>query len=100
MTGQPTLPARAWIDVDPGALLQNRRSIVAHAGRPLLPLVKTDGYGLGAVQVARDMEAHSPWGIGIATVEDGAELGGAGITRPILVCTPLLQQELRHVARA
>lgn len=100
MTGQPTLPARAWIDIDLGALVQNGRSIAAHAGRPILPMVKADAYGLGAVQAARALESLDPWGFGVATLEEGLELRRAGIVRPVLVCTPLLPQELRQAADA
>lgn len=52
-------------------------------------MVKANGYGLGAVAVVRALEAEEPWGYGVATIEEGVELRDAGITRPILVFTPL-----------
>lgn len=52
-------------------------------------MVKANGYGLGAVAVVQALEAEEPWGYGVATIEEGAELRNAGITRPILVFTPL-----------
>jgi alanine racemase len=90
--------ARAWIDVDLGALVRNGRSLARRAGVPLLPMVKADGYGLGAVAVARALEALEPWGYGVAAVEEGRELRAAGIARRILVTTPLLPAELDAVA--
>src|SRR5690606_37699805 len=59
----------------------------------------------GAVPIARALEPLDPWGFGVATPEEGAELRGAGITRPILVFTPLshatvapcLEHDLRPV---
>jgi alanine racemase len=91
---------RAWVDVDLGALRRNGAAIAARAGVPLLPMVKADGYGLGAVRVVRALEELDPWGFGVATVREGEELRRSGITRPIVVFTPLLPAELDAVRRA
>ena len=84
----PSETARAWVDVDLDAVVANARTLVAACGTRLLPMVKANGYGLGAVAVARALERLDPWGFGVATVEEGAELRGAGIERPIVVFTP------------
>src|SRR5215204_6820433 len=81
--------ARAWVDVDLAALVANARKVAAVSGSRLLPMVKANGYGLGAVEVARALEAVDPWGFGVASIEEGESLRSAGITRPILVATPL-----------
>lgn len=81
---------RAWIDVDLDALVANARTVAARCHRPLLPMVKANGYGLGAVAVARALEAVEPWGYGVATPAEGAELRAAGVSRPVTVFTPLL----------
>jgi alanine racemase len=91
---------RAWVDIDLGALRRNGAAIAAHAGVPLLPMVKADAYGLGAVRVVRVLEDLDPWGFGVATVREGEELRRIGITRPIVVFTPLLPAELDAVRRA
>jgi alanine racemase len=82
--------ARAWVDVDLGALVANARTLATLTGARLLPMVKANGYGLGAVPIARALEAVDPWGFGVASVEEGAALRAAGIDRPILVVSPLL----------
>ena len=56
-------------------------------------MVKADAYGLGAVGVARALEPLDPWGYGVATIDEGEELRAAGITRPVLVFTPLLPRD-------
>jgi alanine racemase len=91
---------RAWVDVDLGALRRNGTAIATHAGVPLLPMVKADAYGLGAVRVARTLEELDPWGFGVATVREGEELRRVGVARPIIVFTPLLPAELDAVRRA
>ena len=86
--------ARAWLDVDLGALQANAACLRARAGVPLVPMVKADGYGLGAVAVARALlAAGDPWGFGIATVEEGRELREARVGTRLLVFTPLLECE-------
>jgi len=95
-----SLMRRAWVEVDLGALLRNGIAIAGHAGVPILPMVKADAYGLGAVPVARTLERADPWGFGVATIPEGQELRDAGITRPILVFTPLLVGEFDAAIRA
>lgn len=89
--------ARAWIDVDLGALKRNAQQLAGRAGVSLLPMVKSDGYGLGVAAVTRTLESLHPWGYGVATVEEGAELRALGIARPILVFTPVLADALGAV---
>jgi alanine racemase len=84
-------PERTWIDVRLSALVANARTVAARNPRSrLLPMVKANAYGLGAVPVARALEALDPWGFGVATAEEGRELRQAGIGRPILVFAPML----------
>jgi alanine racemase len=80
--------SRAWLEVDLGALRRNADRFAARAGAPLLPMVKANGYGLGAGAVTRALEPLSPWGYGVATPEEGAALREAGIGRPVVVFTP------------
>jgi alanine racemase len=91
---------RAWVDIDLGALRRNGAGIAARAGVPLLPMVKADAYGLGAVRVARALEELDPWGFGVATIREGEELRRAGITRPIVIFTPLTLEDLDAARRA
>ena len=84
------ISGRAWLDVDLDALVRNARRFAERAGGPLLPMVKANGYGLGAIPVTRALETVDPWGYGVATLEEGAELREAGIARPVLVFTPFI----------
>jgi len=86
----PEASDRAWLEVDLAAIVRNARRIEGLVGAPLLPMVKADAYGLGACAVAGALERIAPWGYGVATPAEGAELRSAGITRPIVVFTPLL----------
>lgn len=91
---------RAWLDVSLAALSANARTVLDRApGARLLPMVKADAYGLGAVPCARALEALDPWGFGVATLGEGALLRAAGITRPILVFTPATAEQLAAYRR-
>ena len=79
---------RAWLDVDLDAVRANARHVANVSGARLMPMVKANGYGLGAVRMARALERDDPWGYGVATVEEGAELRAAGVERPIVLFTP------------
>jgi alanine racemase len=91
---------RAWVEIDLGALLRNGARIAEHTDSRLLPMVKADAYGLGAVRVACALQELDPWGFGVATVAEGDELRRAGFDQPIMVFTPLLREEFDAVRRA
>src|SRR3954469_4119822 len=77
---------RAWVEVDLANLVANAQAVKSAArGARLLPMVKANGYGLGSAQIALTLELKmDPWGFGVATVQEGADLRAAGIRRPIV----------------
>jgi alanine racemase len=76
----------AWADIDLGALEHNverLRAVVAPSG--LWAVVKANGYGHGAVDVARSALAAGAAGLCVALVQEGVELRAAGIDAPVLL---------------
>ncbi len=57
----------------------------AAAGRRLMPVVKGDAYGLGAVAVSNLLLDEGVDALAVDTVAEGLELREAGITAPVLV---------------
>lgn len=56
------------------------------SGTRIISVVKTDGYGHGAVPIARELESKEyMYGFATATAEEAFILRKAGITKPILV---------------
>ena len=80
---------RAWVDVNLSALRANYDTVRRRAGAAVLPMVKADAYGIGVERVVRTLEPAEPWGYGVATATEGRELRQLGVTRPILVMSPL-----------
>src|SRR3954469_17428834 len=100
MTEQPNDTSRAWVEIDLGALRRNGGAIARHAGVPLLPMVKADAYGLGAVAAVRALEPLAPWGYGVATPSEGRALRDAGIERSILLFSPILPADFAATREA
>ncbi len=82
--------SRAWVDIDLDALVRNARSFAARTGVPLVPMLKADGYGLGAVAVARALSPCDPWGFGVGTLDEARELHVNGVLRPVIIFSPLV----------
>jgi alanine racemase len=88
---------RSWLEVDLAALRRNARQIAQRSGRPLIPMIKADAYGMGAVAVAHALAAADVWAFGVATLTEAAELRGAGVSTRILVFSPLLPHDIPEV---
>lgn len=76
----------AWAEIDLAAVSRNAAGLLALAAPArLCAVVKADGYGHGAVQVARAALAGGASWLAVALVEEGIELRQAGIGAPVLV---------------
>lgn len=82
--------ARAWVEVRADAIRANYQRLrdSAGSGTRVLPMVKADAYGVGAMDVVRTLEPLEPWGYGVAAVSEGIALRDGGVTKPIVVCSP------------
>jgi alanine racemase len=80
--GRPT-----WLEVDLEAIAHNVRRVVDLVGADVrvLAVLKADGYGHGAVRIARTALNNGASYLGVASINEGAVLRQAGITAPILV---------------
>jgi alanine racemase len=91
-------PTRILVDLD--RIAGNLRAIRAHAGVPVMAIVKANAYGHGLVPVARHLQAQGVEQLGVAFPEEGIALRRAGIIVPILVLGgiygPQVGQYLAH----
>ena len=81
------------------ANLQAIRSAIGPA-RKMLIAVKANGYGHGAVAVARMAETAGVDWLGVATVPEGLQLRQAGIRLPILKLSPAFPEEMEAAVAA
>jgi len=84
MAEEPYTRIYARIDLD--AIVKNMEAMRENlpAKTKMIGVVKTDGYGHGAVPVAKTI-APFVWGYAVATLEEGQNLRRHGIDKPILV---------------
>ncbi|WP_424463307.1 alanine racemase [Pseudoclavibacter helvolus] len=72
------------IDVDLDAVQGNVRAIASLTETPLLAVVKANGYGHGAVEVARAALDGGAVRLGVVDLREALALRSAGVTAPIL----------------
>jgi len=93
---------RALAEVDLDAIRHNVRRLMRDlpAGAAHCAVVKANGYGHGAVPVARAaLEAGSTW-LGVACAAEAEELRAAGLTAPVLIFGPMTGSDLERAAAA
>jgi alanine racemase len=88
----------AWAEVDLEAVTHNVAALVERcAPASVCAVVKADGYGHGAVEVARAAVGGGASWLAVAVAEEGAELRGAGLDAPILLLSEPSPSELDDV---
>jgi alanine racemase len=75
---------RAEVVVDLDAIAANTAVLRERVGRPLMAVVKADGYGHGLVPSARAVLAGGADSLGVAVLEEALALRAAGVTAPVL----------------
>jgi alanine racemase len=90
--------ARAWAEVDLGAIRHNVHTLRASAAPArLCAVVKANGYGHGAAAVGRAaVEAGADW-LGVAQVDELVGLRDAGIEVPLLLLSEPRPDEIDDV---
>ena len=62
-----------------------------------MPVIKSDAYGHGMVEVARRLQRKPIWGLGIYEIEEAEHLRKHGITCPIFLLSGLLGADAERV---
>ena len=87
--------SRAWVEVDSKVIENNSRILKNFIGEDclLMAVVKADGYGHGAVTVAKAALTGGANSLGVATLEEGIELRKSGLNCQILILGNLINSE-------
>jgi alanine racemase len=88
-----------WVEIHAGHLRHNVGEIARRAeGRPILAVIKNNGYGLGVVNVARLLaDDRRIAGFAVVKLDEATSLRDAGIRKPILLMGPVTDAELADV---
>jgi alanine racemase len=95
----PVLPRRSWVEVH-GQALRHNASLALDLVRPagLLPIIKANAYGHGAVRTARAL-ADLAGIFGVANLREALDLRENGVTEPLVLLSPCLPEERAHVVK-
>jgi len=96
-TSQTLRPTVAQVDLD--AFARNTARVKSLLGRStkLLAVVKADGYGHGAVEIAGTAVAAGAEILGVGVLEEGWELRRTGVAAPILLLGGALPEQAASV---
>ena len=85
-----------WVEVRPDHLRLNVAEIRRRVGgRPILAVIKNNGYGLGVAAAARAIEPEPAIaGFAVVKLHEAATLRDAGVRKPILCMGPLGEADL------
>ena len=88
-----------WLEIDAAALRQNVATIRRRVGgRPILAVIKNNGYGAGVVNVARALEPlDAIAGFAVVKLHEAITLRDAGVSKPILLLGPFAAAELAEI---
>ncbi|MDR1422824.1 MAG: alanine racemase [Coriobacteriales bacterium] len=77
----------AWVEVDCEAVRHNLKRFRRHVGPDvrIMAVVKADGYGHGASEVAKIALGSGANFLGVASVDEGVRLRLSGVVAPILI---------------
>ncbi|MFH1998112.1 MAG: alanine racemase [Planctomycetota bacterium] len=98
---------RVWADIDLAALAFNLHQISAlvPSNTAIMPVLKADAYGHGAVRIARYIQKEhlcrnwNIWGFGVGDSNEALELRAAGIDMPILILGAIIEDEISKVIK-
>lgn len=93
-------PPLTWAEIDLKALAHNYHELqrVTAPGAAMMAVVKADGYGHGAVPVARTALACGATFLAVARFDEALRLREAGITAPILLFGYSLPEYVDYMA--
>ena len=85
-----------WVEVHTKHLQQNAAEVARLTKRPIMAVIKNNGYGLGVVSAARALEpSASVAGFAVVKLQEALDLRAQGIKKPVLLMAPFDADDLR-----
>ena len=92
--------AGAWVELDRAAVAANLAAVRAEAGgRPVMGVIKANGYGHGVVPMARLLAAAGVDQLMVITVDEALSIRDAGIEVPVLNYGPFDRRAAEDLVR-
>src|SRR5713226_9133793 len=89
-----------WVEIHRENLRHNVQEISRRAAsRPILAVIKNNGYGMGVTNVAQLLEPQPEiFGFAVVKLHEAISLRDAGVRKPILLMGPFDEQNLMDAA--
>ena len=90
------MSAHSWIEISRSAITRNVQTLRQVVGDQVLlaPCVKANAYGHGLVPTSQALVAAGANWLSVHCAQEAQRLRAAGVTVPILILGPLLDEEL------
>lgn len=90
-------PSRVYVNIDLNAICKNVKNAMDRVGSDvkMMAVIKTDGYGHGAVPIAKALNEIGVYAYAIATIDEAVELRGAGVKNPLLILGHVFENDLK-----
>src|SRR6266850_6118274 len=100
ITATKDSPFDPWVEIHRDNLRHNVQEISRRVGgRPILAVIKNNGYGMGVANVARLLVPQSEiFGFAVVKFHEAMSLRDAGIRKPVLLMGPFDEKNLEEAA--
>lgn len=82
------------VTIDLSAVRDNFRSLKREFSCSLMPVVKSDAYGHGLLEVCRVLEPEGAWGFGISEIFEAELIRAAGLDLPLFLLSGFSPEEV------
>jgi alanine racemase len=88
-----------WVELNAANVRHNVAEIARLTKRPILAVIKNNGYGAGVVEIARVLEPlDAIHGYAVVKIDEAFRLRDAGLRKPVLLMGPFDDRQLRDLA--
>ena len=94
--------SRVDAEINMDAIAENFRAMHRNISKntKMIAVIKTDGYGHGAVPIAEMIEKETYiWGFAVATAQEALELRANGIKKPVLILGYTFEEDYEDLVR-
>jgi len=92
---------RSWVEVDLDHYRHNWGEVRRLIGPQveIMPAVKADAYGHGAIEISRIALECGASCLGVANADEGVQLRAGGIDAPVVILSPATVSEIREIIK-
>lgn len=89
-----------WVEIDSANVRHNVQEISRRvASRPILAVIKNNGYGMGVANIAQILETQPEiFGYAVVKLHEAMSLRDAGLRKPVLLLGPFDEKNLQDAA--